>query len=120
MNLLLVGGGFGAGEDFWSHLRSIELDGSEPIARDRLRPVMPDATPSMWQLRAVRTFPRDGWQQAVITRAVGPATRASADIYLDDAWRRASVYQQPNGLTQIFVEFDPSGQVEAFAVPMAA
>lgn len=122
LNILVVGGGLAADIDFWPSLMKIEPQDRpalEPSSLERISaPFTLDA--GYWQLPTIQTYPRGAWESALVVPPAGPVTVESASVFVDGEWRDSNLYQQPGGLTQIFLESGPDMDTTTVVAPLRA
>lgn len=122
LNIVVVGGGLTAADEFWPRLQRIEPQGFpalEPAALERVS--MPfELDGGVWQLPTLQTYAQGDGQSALVIPSTGPVTVESAKVFVDGEWRDSSLYQQPGGLTQIFLESVPDMDTTTVVAPLLA
>lgn len=122
LNIVVVGGGLAAADDFWPRLQRIEPQGFptlEAAALDRVSaPFALDG--SVWQLPTLRTYPHGDGQSVLVIPSTGPVTVEAAKVFVDGEVRDSGLYQQPGGLTQILLESGPEMDMTTVVAPLLA
>lgn len=122
LNIVVVGGGLAAAEDFWPSLVKIEPQGLPALELSDIErisaPFALDA--GYWQLPTLKTIPRSAWEVSLIVGPAGPVGIEAARIFVDGEWRNSDVYQQPSGLTQMRMESGPDMDTTTVVAPLFA
>jgi hypothetical protein len=103
LNILLLGGGLAADAFFWTELLQLDFGGGDVIDRIDMQPIIVGGKAGVWQLRAVKWLPRGEWDRVLVVGSSGPVSAERVSMQIDGEVREATVYQQPDGLTQLFV-----------------
>jgi hypothetical protein len=122
LNIVVVGGGLAAAEDFWARLQRIEPQGFvalEPAMLERVSvPFALDG--GAWEIPTLRTYAQGDERSALVIPSTGPVTVASAKVFVDGDWRDSDLYQQADGLTQIMVESGPGMDTTTVVASLSA
>lgn len=119
VNIVIVGGGLATSEDFWPLLQKIEIQMYPDLDLSFFERVSPGFEyTGVWRLPTIRTYPRGEWESALVLRPSGPVTLQSSSAFIDGARRFCRLYQQRDGLTQVWVESAPGMDMETLIVPL--